>query len=92
MVCTHLAALEQALIASGTLETYRGQAWSHNCREWVYFAVVLDIPALQQRFAFASCVQIHENADPRSGLERGFVCTACQDAVMGMVEGDVVFR
>ena len=29
--------MEQALIARGIRENYRGQPWSMNCREWVYF-------------------------------------------------------
>lgn len=46
MTCEHLAALENALIDGGARETDRGQLWGTNCREWVYFAVTLDIPAL----------------------------------------------
>lgn len=91
MVCAHLAALENALLQSGARETARGQLWSKNCREWVYFDVVLDMPALRTRFAFAGCVQAHENLDPRSGTERGFECTACKDAVMGRLEGAPLF-
>lgn len=86
MVCPHLAELEAALLASGARETFRGQAWSQNCREWVYFDRVLDVPALQARFSFGDVVQVHENLDPKSGLERGFVCSACHDAIMGLVD------
>ncbi len=92
MVCSHLVALENALLAARVAETARGQLWSKNCREWVYFDAVLDVAALQQRFAFDDCVQVHENLDPRSGTERGFECTACHDAVMGRLEGAAVFR
>ena len=42
MVCEHLYPLEQALLAAGIAETYRGQPWSRNCREWVYFDADLD--------------------------------------------------
>ena len=41
MVCKHLSELEAALKISGASETFRGQAWSSNGREWVYFDVVL---------------------------------------------------
>jgi hypothetical protein len=92
MLCQHLHALERALLSSGARETFRGQAWSENCREWVYFDVRLDPAALRRRFALPACVQAHENADPRSGLERGLVCTQCHDAVMGRFEGGKVFR
>jgi hypothetical protein len=83
MVCEHLAPLERALLEQGIPVTFRGQAWSDNCREWVYFGVVLDLAALQKQFGLADCVQIHENSDPHSGLERGFVCIRCKDGIMG---------
>jgi len=92
MVCEHLARLEKALIESGATVTSRGQAWTRNCREWVYFDVVLDTQALQKRFSFPSCVEVHENKDQKTGLERGFLCTACHDGVMGRVSGGPVFR
>ena len=91
MVCPHLSSLESALIASGARETYRGQAWSRNCREWVYFDVRLDVDALAVRFGLAAPVEVHENTDPRSGLERGFVCSECNDAIMGRLEGGRAF-
>jgi hypothetical protein len=92
MVCDHLRALEEELLARGVAVTHRGRAWTRNCREWVYFDVVLDTEALARRFDFAPVVRVHENTDPRSGLERGFECTECHDAVMGLVEGPRVFR
>lgn len=92
MVCNHLAPLEEALMGSGASVTYRGQAWSLNCREWVYFDRSLDVAALKNRFSFGPTVRVHENRDPKSGLERGFVCTSCHDAVMGVVGGDNVFK
>ena len=91
MVCSHLSALEEALKAAGVAETFRGQAWSDNCREWVYFDVVLDVASLRRRFEFGPSVCVHENADPRSGTERGFVCTSCHDAVVGRTEGRPLF-
>ncbi len=91
MVCEHLADLEQALLRSGAEPSYRGQTWTLDCREWVYFDVVLDIPALREQFDFAPCVRLHENTDPRSGLERGLECILCHDAVIGLVEGGNVF-
>jgi hypothetical protein len=87
MVCMHLAALEAELIAARIPETARGAVWSQNCREWVYFDVVLDLEALAARFAFDPCVKLHQNLDARSGLESGFYCTSCLDAVMGRLHG-----
>jgi len=91
MTCQHLYPLEAELIESGIRETYRGTPWSQNCREWVYFDVVFDTDALAARINFAPCVQVHENLDPKSGTERGFVCTQCQDAIMGRLSGAPVY-
>jgi hypothetical protein len=87
LVCEHLRELEQELIEAGIKETARGQVWTENCSEWVYFDVVLDIKSLLARFDFDKCVTVHENLDPRSGTERGFYCNQCQDGVMGLIKG-----
>ncbi len=86
MVCEHLAPLEQELIAAGMKETFRGQAWTNNCREWVYFACWLDRAAIRARWPLADCVQDHEHRGTHDGQEAGFVCTACHDAIMGAYE------
>lgn len=83
MVCEHLSALEQELLSRNIEVTFRGQAWSENCREWVYFACRLDLPALRARFAFAPCVEDHMHRGTHDGSEAGFICNACKDAVMG---------
>lgn len=88
MVCEHLAALERALTESGIAETFRGQAWGDNCREWVYFTCVLDLPAMRARFAFSPCVEDHAHRGTHDGSEAGFVCTACHDAIMGRHPSD----
>lgn len=87
MLCAHLHALEQELLTAGFRETYRGTPWSQNCREWVYFDVVLDTASLAARLQLAPCVEVSENLDPKSGSERGFYCSQCQDAVMGLLQG-----
>lgn len=92
MTCQHLYALEAELIAAGIKETYRGKAWSLNCREWVYFDVVLDISSIAARMKFPPCVEVHENLDPKSGTERGFVCNECNDGIMGHISGERVYR
>jgi hypothetical protein len=85
MVCEHLRQLEQELLQSGVKETYRGQAWSHNCREWVYFHCVLDLVALRERMQFDACVEDHEHRGTHDGSETGFVCTQCHDGIMGVL-------
>jgi len=83
MVCEHLAPVEAELKAQGVRITFRGQAWSDNCREWVYFDCVLNRDDLRRRFRLAPCVVDHENRDPRSGMELGLVCTRDHDAIIG---------
>ena len=83
MVCEHLSALEREVQARGIKETFRGQAWSDNCREWVYFECVLDLAALRARFDFASCVEDHVHRGTHDGAEAGFVCNQCHDGIMG---------
>lgn len=92
LACPHLHALEAELRVAGITELFRGQAWSDNCREWVHVDAVLDVAALQRRFAFGPTVRVHENLDPRSGQERGLECTACHDAIVGRIDGEPVFR
>lgn len=84
MVCEHLAMLEQALLDAGVAVTFRGQAWSLNCREWIYFDCVLDRDSLRERMQFDGCVQDHEHRGTHDGQEAGFVCTQCHDGVMGL--------
>ncbi|TGE21096.1 hypothetical protein [Hymenobacter metallicola] len=82
MICEHLRPLEEALQARGYTETFRGRPWSANCREWVYFPVVLEVARLQPQLP--ACVNVHENGDPCSGRELGFYCTEHHDGVMGI--------
>ena len=86
MTCEHLHSLEQAIIARGIAETFRGQAWSDNCREWVYFDCYIDTDAVSKAFPFPACVQVHAHRGTHDGQERGFVCNACHDAIMGRYE------
>jgi hypothetical protein len=89
MVCEHLRALEQELAAAGFPETFRGQAWSSNCREWVYFDGYLDRASIRARMTLADCVHDHEHRGTHDGQESGFVCATCHDAIMGLHPLDV---
>lgn len=86
MVCEHLIELEKALIEKGFKETYRGQAWSNNCREWVYFHCYLDRPELRKKFAIPECVVDYEHIGTHEGSEAGFYCEIHQDGIMGLNE------
>lgn len=95
MTCKHLRSVEQAILARGIRETFRGPAWSRNCREWVYFDCFIDIAAVRSNFALDDCVQDHLHRGTHDGQERGFVCSECHDGIMGGYEqtpGTVVFR
>jgi hypothetical protein len=83
-MCEHLQPLENYLKAKKVPVTFRGQAWSDNCREWVYFDCILETEALRSKFNLPSFVVTHENVDPKSGTELGLVCTKCKDAIMGL--------
>jgi hypothetical protein len=94
MLCEHLRPLEVAMVAAGVEEVFRGQPWSRNCREWVYFRCVLDRRALRERFALPSTVVDHEHLGTHDGQEAGFACSLCHDAIMGnhpQHPGDRVF-
>ena len=84
-VCEHLIDVERALAEAGYTETFRGQAWSDNCREWVYFDTVLDLAALRREHHLADVVIDHRNEDPKSGTEQGLVCTVHHDGVIGLL-------
>ena len=86
MVCEHLAPLEQALLDRGIAVTYRGQAWSRNCREWVYFDCHLDLAAVRRAFALPDQVTNHSHRGTHDGREAGFVCSQCQDGIMGLLD------
>jgi hypothetical protein len=83
VVCAHVKALEEALIAAGVRETFRGKAWTKKWREWVYFDCYLNRRALRERFGFDECVMDHEHLGAHDGQEAGFVCTRHHDAIMG---------
>jgi hypothetical protein len=85
-MCEHLQALEKELISCGITETFRGQAWSRNCREWVYFMCHLDLVSIRSRLSLPACVVDHVNDDPKSGTEQGFCCEEHFDGIIGRRE------
>ena len=83
-MCEHLIKLDLELKERGIKETFRGQPWSDNTREWVYYDCVLDLDKIKQRYNFSDFVTIHINDDQRSGMEAGFYCELCKDGVIGV--------
>jgi hypothetical protein len=86
MTCDHLRPLEQAILARGIRETFRGKPWSQNCREWVYFDCFIDTDAVRRSLALPACVGDHVHRGTHDGQERGLVCSICHDAIMGRYE------
>lgn len=86
MTCPHLYPLEKELLDAGFRITFRGQAWSENCREWVYFDCLFsDLPATMQRLSMDSnVVKIHDHYGTHDGQEYGLICDKCQDGIMGL--------
>jgi hypothetical protein len=86
MTCEHLRPLEEAIIARKIPVKFRGQAWTANCREWVYFDCFIDTQAVRERILLADCVHEHVHRGTHDGQERGFECSLCHDGVMGQYE------
>jgi hypothetical protein len=82
-MCIHLKPLEDYLQSEGIVETYRGQVWSKNCREWIYFDAILNPQKLKDKFHLDDTIKIHDYEDIKVGSELGLVCTVCNDAIMG---------
>lgn len=82
-VCEHLFPLEKYILSTGARETFRGKAWSGNCKTWVYFNVVLNVEALREKLALDKCIKIHEHVGTHDGREWGFVCEIHKDGIMG---------
>ncbi len=85
MTCKHLYPLEKELLDHQIKITYRGQAWSENCREWVYFDCLFsDLNFTIQRLGMdKDILQIHSHLGTHDGQEYGLVCTVCHDGIMG---------
>ena len=85
MTCKHLRALEQDLINNSVEITFRGKAWSKNCREWVYFDRVFDdAEALIKQFNLdRKYVRVHKHIGTHDGTEIGVKCIQCHDGIMG---------
>ena len=86
MTCAHLYPLEKELVEQGMEITFRGKAWSENCREWVYFKCIFsDLEKTIERLIFdRKCIVIHEHKGTHDGQEYGVFCKCCMDGIMGI--------
>lgn len=83
-MCEHLRNLDDELKQRNLKETFRGQAWGDNTREWVYYDCVILVDEVKKRYNFPEFIKIHVNNDSKSGMEAGFYCEQCKDGVMGL--------
>jgi hypothetical protein len=87
-VCDHLRPVEDLLASLGCPIEGAGQPWSMNCRFWIQYPVVFDCESLMKRLNLDACVEIHINDDPRSGREKGLVCSSDHDGIIGRHPAD----
>ena len=65
--------------------TYFGRAWTKQLADWIYFDTVLDVEKLRNQFQLGAHIQIHENLDPKSGTEKGFIDEHTGEGLMGKI-------
>ena len=78
--------LASYLVNQGHTITFFGKAWSKQVGNWVYFDTVLDLESLRNHFQLASHITVHQNLDPKSGTEKGFIDQNTGEGVMGKLE------
>lgn len=83
-MCEHLIKVEEYIKSKGIPEYWRGQPWTANCREWIYFDCLLSPKDLIDKLKLDPCVQVHDYFDIKAGAELGLFCTVCKDGVMGV--------
>ena len=66
--------------------TFFGKAWSKATGNWIYFNTVLDLDHLRSHFNLDETIVVHENLDPKSGTERGFIDQTTGEGVMGRLK------
>jgi hypothetical protein len=82
-LCEHLAPAERYILGQGAKVVSCCRPWSENCHIWVYFDTMLDCEALIQGLGLDACVVIHDHRGTHEGSERGLVCSAHHDGLIG---------
>ncbi|WP_378178004.1 hypothetical protein [Aquimarina sp. SS2-1] len=72
------------LESKGSNISYFGKAWSNIDANWIYFDCELNIKELIELFDPLRQLLIHENKDPRSGLEKGLIDPETGEGIMGL--------
>jgi hypothetical protein len=65
--------------------TYFGRAWTKQLADWIYFDTVLNVEKLWKKYQLGAHIVIHENLDPKSGTERGFIYEHTGEGLMGKI-------
>nr|WP_319510833.1 hypothetical protein [uncultured Draconibacterium sp.] len=81
-----LREIARFLFENGNRITFFGQAWSKVSANWIYFDTTLDLPGLKRQFNLKDNIVIHENLDPRSGRERGYIDRETGEGLMGTID------
>ena len=78
--------ISRRLKKRGVEITYFGLAWTEQHANWIYFDTVLDVENLKNKYQLGSHIVIHENLDPKSGTEKGFIDEQTGEGLMGKIK------
>jgi len=78
-----LRKLAKSLLENGIPITFYGRTWTRQTADWMYFDVVLDVDTYRKQLQMGDHIHIHENLDPHSGTERGFIDTDTGEGIIG---------
>jgi len=87
-----IKAMSQFLNKKGVKISYFGKAWSNEDANWIYFDCKLNIIELIKLFDPSKQLVVHENIDPRSGLEKGLIDNSTGEGIMGKLIWDMSAR
>lgn len=77
--------IAKSLTNKGIEITYFGRAWTGQHADWIYFDTVLDVEKLKNLYQLDAHILIHENLDPKSGTEKGFIDEQTGEGLMGKI-------
>ena len=80
-----LRIIAKSLKNRGIEITYFGHAWTKQRADWIYFDTVLDVEKLRNKYQLGPHIVIHENLDPKSGTEKGFIDEHTGEGLMGKI-------
>jgi len=78
--------IARSLKKSGIEVTYFGRAWTEQLADWIYFDTVLNVEKLRNKYQLGAHIVIHENLDPKSGTEKGFIDEQTGEGLMGKIK------